>query len=238
MIPDWTLAVLLPAAMTAGVFTGLWLRRAGYESGFADRIKEGVRCAELTAEPELEAEPTEQETMDFLAAVRDDEPGEITGPFVITDADPPRAPRLTAAQRRRAVKKGRIPRTPGASPEGKGAKDEGRAFGGLNNAHTDLPGQGPLRPLRPRNGGLGETLGGPLAGELHHEPPTLERLEAVGTLADEIAATRWLRWRLECDAYRDEMAALGMFEGMASGWADLLAGFDAIEIPRLALEAA
>jgi hypothetical protein len=222
MIPDWTLFVLLPAAMGAGVFTGAWLARAGYDNGYRqgrlDQAGEQIRefrgpipgcpdddefgnCLHCDADPgqphfshcelyapEL-AEPTEQQTMDFLAAVRDDEPGDFLAAVV---AEPPRAPRLTAAQRKRAIKKGRIPR--------------------------DLTGQAGR-----------ESDTGRLAGELHHEPPTLERLEARSTLADEIAAATWLRWQLECDAYRDEMAALGLF----GGWDELLAGFDRIEIPQL-----
>jgi hypothetical protein len=226
MIPDWTLFVLLPAAMGAGVFRGTWLARTGYDNGFRDGFAQAVNDAEMGAEMtagELEPEPTEQQTMDFLAAVRDDEPGEITGPFVITDADPPRAPRLTAAQRRRAVKKGRIPRNlPGqAGARVTTASESSGAV--IPAAEADEP----LYPLEMARAAVG------LAGELHHEPPTLERAEAVGTLADEIAAGTWLRWQLECDAYRDEMAAAGLFEGMASGWAELLAGFDAIEIPQL-----
>jgi hypothetical protein len=216
MIPDWTLFVLLPAAMGAGVFTGTWLARTGYDNGFRDGFAQAVNDAEMGAEiaaGELEPEPTEQQTMDFLAAVRDDEPGEITGPFVITDADPPRAPRLMPAQRRRAVKKGRIPR--------------------------DLPGQGPLRPLRPRNGGLGETLGGPLAGELHHEPPTLERLEALPR-----RLMTWEPWH-DCQmpvfqTIRESEAWIWHAERFwaahreqLAGLEESVAGFDAIVIPRL-----
>jgi hypothetical protein len=211
MIPDWTLCVLLPAAMVAGVFGGAWLARAGYDNGYIDGHRAGLAALQReidAVEPELEPEPTEQETMDFLAAVRDDEPGEITGPFVITTAEPSRVPRLTPAQRRRAVKKGRIPR--------------------------DLP--GPDGPLSLRAGALS---GADRAGELHHEPPTLERLEALPrrlmtwepwhdckmpvfqTLRESEA---WI-WHAErfWAAHREQLAGLG----------ESVAGFDAIVIPQL-----
>jgi hypothetical protein len=96
-IPSW-LAFAIPAAFTAGMFLGVWVKRDDYQDGYSDGEAEARGDFPPSGLPEDGGMPYAAEAGELLSElpdwtgeqlrfIGDDDPGETTGPFDITSLD-------------------------------------------------------------------------------------------------------------------------------------------------------